>query len=167
MFWQIILVATYTSKEGRVKGACHGKSWCGHTLVLTIFVYKEIIGCILDCRKFDTSIWGLGQKWTWWCEAARFYSNLCCVPNTVSQEKFVSSERYTSTYCEVLLLLLLLLSRFSGVRLCATPWTAACQAPLSLGFSRQEHWSGLPFPSPGITTTRKQTSNFMNGNLFH
>ena len=44
--------------------------------------------------------------------------------------------------------MLLLLSRFSRVRLCVTPWTAAHQAPLSLGFSRQEHWSGLPFPSP-------------------
>ena len=53
--------------------------------------------------------------------------------------------------CEVkwaLLLLLLLLSRFSRVWLCATPETAAHQAPPSLGFSRQEHWSGLPFPSP-------------------
>ena len=48
----------------------------------------------------------------------------------------------------LLLLLLLLLSRFSCVRLCATPSTAAHQAPPSLGFSRQEHWSGLPFPSP-------------------
>ena len=45
-------------------------------------------------------------------------------------------------------LLLLLLSRFSRVRLCVTPLTAAHQAPLTLGFSRQEHWSGLPFPSP-------------------
>ena len=44
--------------------------------------------------------------------------------------------------------LLLLLSHFSRVRLCATPQTAAHQAPPSLGFSRQEHWSGLPFPSP-------------------
>ena len=42
----------------------------------------------------------------------------------------------------------LLLSRFSRVRLCATPQTASYQAPLSLGFSRQEHWSGLPYPSP-------------------
>ena len=41
-----------------------------------------------------------------------------------------------------------LLSRFSRVRLCATPQTAAHQATLSLGFSRQAHWSGLPFPSP-------------------
>ena len=39
-------------------------------------------------------------------------------------------------------MLLLLLSGFSRVRLCATPQTAALQAPLSLGFSRQEHWSG-------------------------
>ena len=30
-----------------------------------------------------------------------------------------------------------------------TPWTVACQAPLSMGFPRQEYWSGLPFPSPG------------------
>ena len=42
----------------------------------------------------------------------------------------------------------LLLSHFSHVRLCATPQTAAHQAPLTLGFSRQEHWSGLPFPPP-------------------
>ena len=46
------------------------------------------------------------------------------------------------------MLLLLLLSRFSRVRLCATPWTAAYQASPSMRFSRQEHWSGLPFPSP-------------------
>ena len=35
------------------------------------------------------------------------------------------------------------------VRLFVTPWTVACQTPLSMGFSRQEYWSGLPFPSPG------------------
>jgi len=43
---------------------------------------------------------------------------------------------------------LLLLSHFSRVQLSETPETAAHQAPLSLGFSRQEHWSGLSFPSP-------------------
>ena len=37
----------------------------------------------------------------------------------------------------------------SRVRLFATPWTVTYQAPLSMGFSRQEYWSGLPFPSPG------------------
>ena len=47
-----------------------------------------------------------------------------------------------------MLLLLLLLSCFSHVRLCATPQMATHQALLFLGFSRQEHRSGLPFPSP-------------------
>ena len=37
----------------------------------------------------------------------------------------------------------------SHVRLFATPWTVGRQAPLSMGFSRQEYWSGLPYPSPG------------------
>ena len=37
----------------------------------------------------------------------------------------------------------------SRVRLSVTLWTVACQVPLSMGFSRQENWSGLPFPSPG------------------
>ena len=45
---------------------------------------------------------------------------------------------------------LLLLSHFSRVQLCATPQTAAHQASPSLGFSRQEHWSGLPFPSVAL-----------------
>ena len=44
--------------------------------------------------------------------------------------------------------LLVLLSLLSRVRLCATPQMAGHQAPPSLGFSRQEHWSGLPFPFP-------------------
>ena len=42
-----------------------------------------------------------------------------------------------------------MLSCFSHVRLFATPWTVACQAPLSMEFSRQEYWSGLPCPPPG------------------
>ena len=56
----------------------------------------------------------------------------------------INSQKMIKKY----LLLLLLLSRFSRVRLCATPQTPAHQAPPSLGFSRQGHWSGLPFPSP-------------------
>ena len=41
------------------------------------------------------------------------------------------------------------LHRFNRVRLFATPWTVGPQAPLSMGFSRQEYWGGLPCPSPG------------------
>ena len=40
-------------------------------------------------------------------------------------------------------------SDFSCVQLFSTPWTVALQAPLSMGFSRQEYWSGLPYPTPG------------------
>ena len=43
---------------------------------------------------------------------------------------------------------------FSRVQLFVIPWTIAYQAPLSLGFSRQEYWSGLPFPSPGDLPNR-------------
>ena len=42
-----------------------------------------------------------------------------------------------------------MLSRFSHVQLFMTPWTIAHQAPLPMGFSRQEYWSGLPWPPPG------------------
>ena len=53
-----------------------------------------------------------------------------------------------------------MLSLFSHVQLCVTPWTAAHQASLSTGFSRQDYWSGLPFPSPrqGEEGPKKQSS---------
>ena len=63
-------------------------------------------------------------------------------------EPIIQSEVSQKEKHQYSMLLLLLLSRFSRIRLCATPEMAAHQAPLSLGFSRQEHWSGLPFPSP-------------------
>ena len=79
------------------------------------------------------------------------YASCCTVP------------LYFSRYCTVrlkyfiyflvcflcIICVLLLLSHISRVQLCATPQMAA-QAPLSLGFSRQEYWSGLPFPFPII-----------------
>ena len=46
------------------------------------------------------------------------------------------------------------LSRFSRVQLSATPWTVARRAPLSMGFSRQEYWSGLPCPPSGLFLTQ-------------
>ena len=50
---------------------------------------------------------------------------------------------------DFLALFLVLVKSLSRVRLSATPWTVAYQAPPSMEFSRQEYWSGLPFPSPG------------------
>jgi len=46
----------------------------------------------------------------------------------------------------------------SCIRLLATPWTAAYQAPSSMGFSRQEYWSGVPLPSPESNDYRKAIS---------
>ena len=54
------------------------------------------------------------------------------------------------------------LSHFSRVRLFVMLWTITCQAPLSTGFSRQEYWSGLPGPSPGIFPTQG-----LNPHLLH
>ena len=76
----------------------------------------------------------------------------CCPPTSsvhgFSRQEFRVGCHFLLLGISLTCLLLLLLSRFSCVRLCATPEMAAHQAPLSLGFSRQEHWSGLPFPSP-------------------
>ena len=63
-------------------------------------------------------------------------------------------------------LLLLLLNHFSHVWLCVTPWMAAHQAPPSLGFSRQEHWSGLPFPSPMHESEKWKRSRSSRVQLF-
>ena len=56
----------------------------------------------------------------------------------------------------------------SRVQLFSTPWTVACQAPLSMGFPRQEYWSGLPFPSPGDLPDPgvKPTSPALAGGFF-
>ena len=61
-------------------------------------------------------------------------------------------------------MLMLLLSCFSRIWLCATPETAAHQAPRSLGFSRQEHWSGLPFPPPMNETEKWKWSRSVVSN---
>ena len=59
-----------------------------------------------------------------------------------------------------------LLSHFSRVRLSATPWTTARQAPLSMGFSRKEYWSGLPFPSPVIKYEVSEVKTLSHVELF-
>ena len=55
-----------------------------------------------------------------------------------------------------------MLSRFSRVRLFVTSWTVARQAPLSMRFSRQEFWGGLPGPPPGIFLTQGLNSHLLN-----
>ena len=65
--------------------------------------------------------------------------DLFALVSITNSERILYGFRALNNMC---MLLLLLLSCFSCVRLCATPWTAAYQAPPSMGFSRQEYWSG-------------------------
>ena len=60
---------------------------------------------------------------------------------------FDGGEPFLRVLCQISHSCLCVLSRFSCVRHFVTLWTIACQAPLSIGFSRQEYWSGLPLPS--------------------
>ena len=64
----------------------------------------------------------------------------CSARSPLKRPVVLRTEARPSTWC--------LLSRFGRVWLSATPWTMACQASLPMGFSRQEQWSALPFPSP-------------------
>ena len=61
---------------------------------------------------------------------------------------------YIASLSYILCFSVCMLRCFSHVRLCATLWNATCQAPLSIGFSRQEHSSGLPCPPPGDLSTK-------------
>ena len=97
------------------------------------------------------------------CKKGNYVKNSAIICKNILEEKRLNWERVHlkllhKTHTSILnhyhqtpgriSMLLLLLSRFSRVRFCATPETAAHQAPPSLGFSSQEHWTGLPFPSP-------------------
>ena len=73
---------------------------------------------------------------------------ICCQVGSLSLDHLGSPKDVVHIH-NGMLLLLLLPSRFSRVRLFATQWTVAHQAPLSMGLSWQEYWSGLPFPAPG------------------
>ena len=97
-------------------------------------------GHLLSSRPVGSPLW----FFTFFYSAHLIWSGPLSIISLVSNSKLTD---FTSAHV-CCMLLLLLLSRFSHVRLCATPETAAHQAPPSLGFSRQEHWSGVPFPSP-------------------
>ena len=105
-----------------------------------------------DCSPPGSSVYGILQaKILEW--VAISFSRRSSQPGTepispALQADFWLLRHPGSPHCFMLLLLQLLLSHISRVLLCVTPQTAAHQAPPSLGFSRQEHWKGLPFPSP-------------------
>ena len=125
------------------------------SLLMKVKEETEKVGLKLNIQK--TKIMASSPKTSWEIDG-----------ETVSDFIFLGSKITADGHCsheikrrlhlgrKVRTNLLLLLSRFCRVRLCATPQTAAHQAPLSLGFSRQEHWSGLPFPPPMYESERSK-----------
>ena len=79
------------------------------------------------------------MKETRLCNGAKTASSI----NGAGKTGQLHVEHFLTPYTKVKVKLL------SHVQLFVTPWTVAYQAPLSMEFSRQEYWSGLPFPSPG------------------
>ena len=98
------------------------------------------------------------------CGTCWFWCHISRRATVVSGDTAGNTQR-----CSVLVACVL--SRFSRVWLCAILWTVACQAPPSMGFSRQEYWSGLPcppprdLPKPGIKLT-SLTSPALAGRFF-
>ena len=103
---------------------------------------QSMHACVLSCVRLCATPWtvahqaplSMGFSWQKYCSGLPFSS-----PGDLPNPGI-----------EFMSLALLLLSRVSHVWLCATPWTAAYQAPLSMGVSRQEYWSGSPVPSPSL-----------------
>ena len=117
------------------------------------------ISPLLQITSFSTTSWCIYEtlkvmEWylpyrTWtvglWCNYFWCFSSM---DNCI---KYQASAFLTYTWIHFIIFLAKHCARMlSHNRLFATPWTTACQAPLSMEFSRQEYWSGLPFPSPTI-----------------
>ena len=130
------------------EGQCQRISNCG-TIGLISYASKVMLK-ILQARLQQYAIWKLPGIQAGFRKGRGTRGqtvNICWIIE--KSREFQKMSTSSSLTTQKTLTMLLLLSRFSRVRLCATPETAAHQAPLSLGFSRQEHWSGLSFPSPG------------------
>ena len=99
----------------------------------------------MDCSLSGSSVHGIFQaivlEWI-----AISFSRGSSRPRDQTQVSHIVDRRFTVWATREVLMKV---KSLSHVQLFATPWTVAYQAPLSMGFSRQEYWSGLPFSSPG------------------
>ena len=126
---QMFLISVYQKASGNWDSILKSKDI---TLLTKVHIVKAMVflvvmyGC--ESQIIKKAEWWRIDAFKLWCWR-RLESSLDCKIKPVNLKVKVK-----------------LLSR---VRLSATPWTVAYQAPPSMGFSRQEHWSGLPFPSPG------------------
>ena len=112
----------------------------------------------LNCFVSQCTISVLGQFRMWWYFQRKFFClHLSFCHSLSSSESPCNTWVWSYRWWRFLLLISYVLdnvgpcvlSYFSGVWLFAILWTVACRAPLSMGFSRQDYWSGLPFPPLG------------------
>ena len=119
-------------------------------LTLTFFHFQEE-GCVTGLSKavvrlgLDTH--ALSSLWADSCSRGLRWWLWKGLPD--SPRKWMAIYFHLSWYAKMSILPVHVCLVLSHIWLFATPWTVACQAPLSMGFSRQEHWSGLSFPPPG------------------
>ena len=97
-------------------------------------------------KKLRPSVQHVTQRTELYQQPPEFGSET--LPKQASDETAAPANIYGSLVSRGLVCAFML-SRFRHVQLCATLWTVACQAPLSVAFSKQEYWSGLPCPPPG------------------
>ena len=115
-----------------------------HSIIFTYGSWAGFVGVRVTCFIFSGET-VIGTGFTPLVSAC---SRSVCVTDYDSGDSLMRSPQIGQP-CWTHLLHACMLSRFSLVRLFVTLWTIAHQAPVSMEFSRQEYWSGLPFPSPG------------------
>ena len=119
--------------------------WHFHSEVLTL--QFRISGCVLRCVQLFSTPWTAQAPLSIGVSRQEYWSGWVCPPPGDLPDQGIEPR---SPLCASGP------SRFSHVWLFATPWIAVCQVPLSMGFSRQDYWSGLPclppgdLPNPGI-----------------
>ena len=110
----------------------------------------------MDCSLLSSSVHEIFQARVLEWGAITFSENLCIAPpqkKTHNDAEYAlrqqNTEHERTGISKMTNTPMVVAQTLSRVRLCATLWTAACQAPLSLGISGKAYWSGLPFPPPG------------------
>ena len=133
---------------------CNGRWILYHQLHLgspneTIFCWvREVFLCLMAFRLKHWLILGLEPASLQTGIIPLMLQRLQVAESLCRAWDWLSSINCTSQYLIINYMHVCVLSHFSSVWLCVTPWTVTCQASLSMGFSRQEYWGGLPCPPP-------------------
>ena len=140
----------------------------GYTAIFT--VSRQCL-MLLKMKDVNMKVWSCGTIFPFATVTAQRKVH-CWWFNTVTDPGWILSDWHGNTPCSCRLGFITVLGvvqSLSHVRLSATPWTVARQAPLSIALPRQEHWSGLPFPFPGGLTDPgiKPTSPALQADSFY